>query len=205
MTPHPANNVVTVRIFPAQSTQRRHESGKAVVVLPQWNSNAEGHVGLCRLLARFGVTALRLSLPYHDRAPSDPSSQRAEYIVSSNVGRTLHANRQAVLDAKRAIDWLASRGLRPDRRARHQSRIVPVDAHDGARPARARGRVQPHLALLRRRRLARAVHATRALAASTAISRSTSCASTGCRSARGRSSNRMRGRRRSCSSTRVTT
>ena len=65
--------------------------------------------GLCQVLARFGVTALRLSLPYHDqRRPAE--LERAEYIVSSNVGRTLHANRQAVLDAKRAIDWLASQG-----------------------------------------------------------------------------------------------
>ena len=78
-------------------------------MLPQWNSDAEGHVGLCRLLARFGVTALRLSLPYHDqRRPAE--IKRAEYIVSSNVGRTLHANRQAVLDARRAIDWLAGQG-----------------------------------------------------------------------------------------------
>ena len=35
---------------------------------PQWNSDAEGHVGLCRLLNRFGISALRLSLPYHDVA-----------------------------------------------------------------------------------------------------------------------------------------
>ena len=107
-TRHPANNVVTVRIFPAQSSNGGHP-GKAVVVLPQWNSDAEGHVGLCQVLARFGVTALRLSLPYHDeRRPAELA--RAEYIVSSNVGRTLHANRQAVLDARRAIDWLASQG-----------------------------------------------------------------------------------------------
>ncbi|HYN08354.1 MAG TPA: hypothetical protein VES67_13300 [Vicinamibacterales bacterium] len=107
-TPYGANNTVTVRIFPAQS-RGTAGTGKAVVVLPQWNSNAEGHVGLCRLLARFGVTALRLSLPYHDeRRPTE--LERADYIVSSNVGRTLQANRQAVLDAKRTIDWLAREG-----------------------------------------------------------------------------------------------
>jgi hypothetical protein len=107
-TPHPVNNLVTARIFPAQGRNGR-APGKAVVVLPQWNSNREGHVALCRLLARFGVTALRLSLPYHDeRRP--PELERADYIVSSNVGRTLQANRQAVLDAKRTIDWLAEQG-----------------------------------------------------------------------------------------------
>ena len=107
-TPYDVNNTVTVRIFPAQS-RGTARARKAVVVLPQWNSTAEGHVGLCRLLARFGVTALRLSLPYHDeRRPAE--IERADYIVSSNVGRTLQANRQAVLDAKRTIDWLAGEG-----------------------------------------------------------------------------------------------
>jgi hypothetical protein len=107
-TPHPENNVVTARVFPAQGRNGRSPR-KAVVVLPQWNSDGEGHVGLCRLLARFGVTALRLSLPYHDeRRP--PELERADYIVSPNIGRTLQTNRQAVLDAKRTIDWLASEG-----------------------------------------------------------------------------------------------
>jgi hypothetical protein len=81
----------------------------AVLVLPQWNSDAEGHVGLCRLLARSGMSALRLSLPYHDqRMP--PELQRADYIVSSNVVRTVQVCRQAVLDARRAIQWLAAQG-----------------------------------------------------------------------------------------------
>jgi hypothetical protein len=80
-----------------------------VLVLPQWNSDAGGHVGLCRLLARFGVTAIRLSLPYHDaRKPADLA--RADFIVSANVGRTVQINRQAVLDARRVIDWLEGQG-----------------------------------------------------------------------------------------------
>jgi dienelactone hydrolase len=107
VTPHEGNNTVVVRIFPAD--ERRHRSRRAVLVLPQWNADPAGHVGLCQLFARFGITALRLSMPYHDsRKPAD--TPRAEYIVSPNVGRTLHANRQAVLDARRAIDWLAHQG-----------------------------------------------------------------------------------------------
>jgi hypothetical protein len=108
-TPEPVNNTVVVRAFPADPA-RAGTRRRAVVVLPQWNSDAEGHVGLCQLLARFGLTALRLSLPYHDaRKPTD--LQRADYIVSSNIGRTLHANRQAVLDAKRTVDWLETQGF----------------------------------------------------------------------------------------------
>ena len=103
-TPHPENNVVHARLYRAEGPQQR-----AVVVLPQWNADPGGHVGLAKLFARFGVTALRLSLPYHDwRMP--PELHRADYIVSSNVGRTLEVCRQAVLDARRAIAWLDSQG-----------------------------------------------------------------------------------------------
>ncbi len=106
VTPHAENNLVRARLFPENSPAGRR---RAVLVLPQWNADAEGHVGLCRLLNQFGLTALRLTLPYHDeRRP--PELQRADFIVSANIGRTLQVCRQAVLDARRAIAWLASQG-----------------------------------------------------------------------------------------------
>jgi hypothetical protein len=105
-TPHPDNNVVHARYFPDASPRGRR---RAVLVLPQWNSDAEGHVGLCRLLNRFGMSALRLSMPYHD-ARMPPELTRADYIVSANVGRTAQVCRQAVLDARRAIAWLHAQG-----------------------------------------------------------------------------------------------
>lgn len=107
-TPHPENNVVHARWFPA----RRERPGgprRAVLVLPQWNADAQGHVALCRVLARVGIAALRLSLPYHDRR-MPPDLTRADYIVSANVGRTAQVCRQAVLDARRALAWLADQG-----------------------------------------------------------------------------------------------
>jgi hypothetical protein len=107
-TPFDVNNVVHARYFPAEESKRGRPR-RAVVILPQWNADAEGHVGLGRLAARFGISALRLSLPYHDaRMPAELG--RADYIVSANVGRTVHACRQAVVDARRAVGWLASRG-----------------------------------------------------------------------------------------------
>ena len=107
-TPHPLNNTVTLRVFPARE-RKAGQPKRAVVVLPQWNADEAGHVGLCQLFARLGITALRLVLPYHEnRRP--PGLERADYIVSANIGRTLQANRQAVLDAKRAVDWLEARG-----------------------------------------------------------------------------------------------
>jgi hypothetical protein len=104
-TPHPENNVVHARYFPAV----QNGSGRAVLVLAQWNADGDGHVGLCRWLARSGISALRLSLPYHDRR-MPPELTRADYIVSANVGRTLQVCRQAVLDARRAAAWLAREG-----------------------------------------------------------------------------------------------
>ena len=101
-TPHPDNNLVRCRFFPARSRA-------AVLVMPQWNADPGGHIGLCRLLAWNGMSALRLSLPYHDeRMP--PELRRADYIVSANVARTVQVCRQAVLDARRAIAWLALQG-----------------------------------------------------------------------------------------------
>jgi dienelactone hydrolase len=109
-TPHPENNTVYARLFGApRLSGGRENRRKAVVVLPQWNSDASGHVGLCRLLARFGINALRLSLPYHDRR-MPPILRRADFIVSANVARTVQVCRQAVVDARRAVAWLAREG-----------------------------------------------------------------------------------------------
>ncbi len=104
-TPHRENNTVYGRCFRGRGATRA-----AVIVLPQWNSDSEGHVGLCRLLALNGMTALRLSLPYHDRR-MPPELARADYIVSANLTRTVQVCRQAVLDARRAIAWLAAEGF----------------------------------------------------------------------------------------------
>ena len=99
------------RLLPLVRSARRTTRAPraAVLVLPQWNADADGHVGLCRLLNWNGMSALRLSLPYHDqRMP--PELHRADYIVSANVARTVQVCRQAVLDARRAIAWLAAQG-----------------------------------------------------------------------------------------------
>lgn len=103
-SPYPENNLVHAEYFPAGRTRER-----AVVVLPQWNADAAGHIGLCRLLNKFGIPALRMSMAYHDhRMPAELS--RADYHVSSNVGRTIHAAMQSVIDARSCLDWLESQG-----------------------------------------------------------------------------------------------
>ncbi len=103
-TPYAENNTVYGRVFDA-------DKNLAVVVLPQWNCKWDGQVQLCRVLQRAGIGSVRLSMPYHHhRKP--PYLERSEYLISSNIGRTIAATRQAVLDARRAADWLLERGYR---------------------------------------------------------------------------------------------
>src|SRR4030095_12923817 len=109
-TPHAENNTVHCRFFPARRSREDGAARRAaVLVLPQWNADAGGHGGLCKLLAWSGMSALRLSLPYHDRR-MPPELHRADYIVSANIARTLQVCRQSVLDARRAVAWLAREG-----------------------------------------------------------------------------------------------
>jgi dienelactone hydrolase len=80
-----------------------------MVVMPQWNADAFSHNVLCSLFNRFGISALRLSKPFHDiRRPAE--IVRSDYAVSSNVGRTIAAMRQAVVDVRCCLDWLESQG-----------------------------------------------------------------------------------------------
>lgn len=107
-TPHAVNNTVHGQWFPARGKNGSHPR-RAVLVLPHWNSHASQHLALCRGFQRFGISALRLSLPFHDwRMP--PELSRADYAVSSNIGRTLEATRQAVVDARSCVDWLEAEG-----------------------------------------------------------------------------------------------
>ena len=61
------------------------------------------------MLARLGITALRLTLPYHEQR-NPHGGPRADFLVSANIGRTIQGIRQAVTDARNAADWLQAEG-----------------------------------------------------------------------------------------------
>jgi hypothetical protein len=108
-TPHPENDVVNARWYPAPEHKDPRRPKQAIVVLPQWNSDGFSHNSLCTIFNRMGVSALRLSMPYHDiRRPAE--LERSDYAVSANVGRTLMACRQAVVDIRCCLDWLEEQG-----------------------------------------------------------------------------------------------
>jgi dienelactone hydrolase len=101
-TPYPENNLVNARWFPVRGR-------RAIVLLPHWNSDAISYVALCKLINMLGISVLRLSMPYHDiRMPAEIG--RADYAVSANIGRTLDAARQGVIDVRCCLDWLEQQG-----------------------------------------------------------------------------------------------
>jgi hypothetical protein len=107
-TPYPENDQVNARWYPAEHKDKSKPK-QAMIIMPQWNADAFSHNALCDIFNKFGVSCLRLSKPYHDvRRPAE--LERSDYAVSSNVGRTLAACRQAVADVRSCIDWLESQG-----------------------------------------------------------------------------------------------
>ncbi len=103
-TPSPENNAAFATYFP-------HETNKksAVLVLPHWNAKAGTYFDLCKFFNKVGLSALRLTLPYHEeRMP--PELERADYLVAPNVGRTLQSLRQSVVDTRSAVAWLKQQG-----------------------------------------------------------------------------------------------
>ncbi len=100
----PENDVVHARLFPGRGKDA------AVLVLPNWNAKWHGQDGLCEWLQRLGITALKLSLPYHNRRMAQ-GHERADQLVGPNIGLTLQANRQAVQDSRRCLRWLEQQGF----------------------------------------------------------------------------------------------
>jgi hypothetical protein len=122
-TPYPENDLVNARWYPAHhpggedlwpgtpkpARQDPRRPKQAIVVLPQWNADAFSHNSLCTIFNRMGISALRLSKPYHDiRRPIE--LERSDYAVSANIGRTISACRQAVVDIRCCLDWLEGQG-----------------------------------------------------------------------------------------------
>ena len=107
-TPSPENNLARARFFPAKAKNGKR-SRKAVVVLPQWNAQPDSHVEACRIFNMIGMSALRITLPYHQqRKPAE--LERADHLVSTSIGRTIQSMRQAVLDTRAAVRWLKNEG-----------------------------------------------------------------------------------------------
>jgi hypothetical protein len=73
-----ANNIVYARIDEA-----KNHSG-AVIVLSHWNAGMWAYQGLSKHLARFGVTTVELTLPYHG-CRNRPDGTFSDYFLSANI------------------------------------------------------------------------------------------------------------------------
>ncbi len=104
VTQSPENNTAYAKYFPSDNNKK-----SAVLVLPHWNAKAGTYFDLCKIFNKLGMSALRLTLPYHEeRMPSE--LDRADYLVAPNVGRTLQSLRQSVVDTRSAVTWLKQQG-----------------------------------------------------------------------------------------------
>ena len=65
-TPYPENDLVNARWYPAPEHKDPRRPRQAIIVMPQWNADAFSHNSLCTIFNRMGISALRLSKPYHD-------------------------------------------------------------------------------------------------------------------------------------------
>jgi dienelactone hydrolase len=108
-TAWPANNTVHGRLFPCGPDWRARPS---VVLLHGWNGES-AYWSLfpwwARQLARAGVNAAMLELPYHSRRrPRDDGA--AANFISGDVLHVATAVRQALADVRALVAWLASEG-----------------------------------------------------------------------------------------------
>jgi hypothetical protein len=108
------NNTAYATYFPKErglqsASRTKVRVPAAVIILPHWNAKAGTYFDLAKFFNKVGLSALRLTLPYHEeRMP--PELERADHLVSPNIGRSLQSVRQAVLDTRAAVAWLKSQG-----------------------------------------------------------------------------------------------
>ena len=105
-TPGPVqeNNKARCSFYPAKNSKT------AVIVIPQWNAGKGSHTRLCKLLAKLGINSIRMTQPYHEDR-NIPGAERADFMLGPNIGRTLHATRQSVLEVRQVFNWLKKQGF----------------------------------------------------------------------------------------------
>ncbi|NRQ18925.1 alpha/beta fold hydrolase [Ensifer sesbaniae] len=96
------NNVVWAKITESGS----HD--QALVIFHHWNANARNRQ-IAKFFSQRGITVVEIAMPYHFER-SRPGSLYADYMLSSNLGRTIQSVRQAVWDGRKLIRWLKSEG-----------------------------------------------------------------------------------------------
>ncbi|MGI4788430.1 MAG: alpha/beta hydrolase family protein [Janthinobacterium lividum] len=105
-TPYAVNNTVTAYLFMPPGPGPH----PAMIVLHEWNagSTRSGFL-LARACTRAGVAALMVVEPYSLNRTPHPNNADDRRILSGNVPDMVAALRQAVMDARRGMDYLQKR------------------------------------------------------------------------------------------------
>lgn len=96
------NNTVWAKVSEGGSLDQ------ALVVFHSWNASSR-QSQIASFFSRCGITVVEMALPYHLER-SRPGSSYADYMISSSLGRTVGAMRQAVCDGRKLIRWLKANG-----------------------------------------------------------------------------------------------
>lgn len=96
------NNVVWAKVTESGSLDH------ALVVFHHWNATKRNRQ-IASFFSKRGITVVEIALPYHFER-SRPGSKHADFMLSSNLGRTIQSTRQAVWDGRKLIHWLKNEG-----------------------------------------------------------------------------------------------
>lgn len=101
---HAENNKVHGQYFKSKTRTKA-----AVIILGHWNSDRKAYNKLARLYRLAGISAVRLSLPYHDERRSS-EMPIAKPMLSANLNQTIESMQQATIETKIIVDWLEKKG-----------------------------------------------------------------------------------------------
>ena len=96
------NNVVWAKITESGSLDQ------VLVIFHHWNASTRNYQ-LAKFFSKRGITVVEIAMPYHFER-SRPGSLYADYMLCSDLGRTMQSMRQAVLDGRKLIRWLKNEG-----------------------------------------------------------------------------------------------
>jgi len=107
--PWPRNNTVTGRIYRAEGDWQRQPT---VILLHGWNGELNYETlfpWMGRRLAKAGVNAISILLPYHgSRKPREADAVRD--FICDDLGLVLNSARQSIADVRSLVHWLQAQG-----------------------------------------------------------------------------------------------
>ncbi|MCS6806665.1 MAG: alpha/beta fold hydrolase [Acidobacteriota bacterium] len=109
-SPWPENNTVYGRYF---KTKRRPTAPTAIVLHGWLAFSYVWFAAICRHLAKAGIHAVLIQLPYHMRRQPQQSQFSGQFTINGQLERSIEMIRQAVSDTRSVINWVKSDASSP--------------------------------------------------------------------------------------------